>query len=72
MTAVDLYMLCMAFLVAIVFGLGIMLTVEWIADSWRYRNEAHHNESDALDFPVAMGADVVQPSPRNSISSQVK
>ena len=62
----------LGFLLAMVSGLGVVLTIEWVADSWRYQNEARHNESDALDFSSPMGADVVQPSPRNSISSQVK
>ncbi len=44
--SVDVWFL--AYLVVILFGVGILLTVEWIMDARRYLDEAQKSSADLL------------------------
>ena len=69
--AVDVWFL--VYLVVILVGVGILLTVEWIMDARRYLDEAQKSSADLLARSAAVGDDVVRRSPRRkSLSVWVK
>lgn len=53
--SVDVWFL--AYLVVILFGVGILLTVEWIMDARRYLDEEQKAAADLLDRADAVGDD---------------